>query len=240
VIHALRPALGFLLALTLAPTVARSETWQPLAVGSRWEYRGTGGGHQVETITGQTVVRGRVVAVKTYSEGPDAGLQNYWLLDADGSVLLAGFVNPSAALAQAYEPPIRYLPVPPGVGPQPPQLIDVYDLFTNALVFHGDLRYEVVEEVTLALPAGSFHAFGVGQVISLPGPAIAKGGAITLDGRRVPAASPSISVAVPRDWYSEGVGVVQYQTGDLYQLLGFGMATPTAKSSWARLKRLYR
>ena len=57
----------------------------------------------VETITGQTLVRGRVVAVKSYTDGPDAGLQNYWLLAPDGSVMLAGFSNPSAALAWAYD-----------------------------------------------------------------------------------------------------------------------------------------
>lgn len=237
--QAARLALALLLALVLAPSVATSETWQPLAIGSRWEYRGTGSAHQVETITGQRVVRGRVVAVKSYAEGADAGLENYWLLDADGSVLLAGFLNPSASLAWAYEPPIRYLPVPPAVGEQPFQIVNVYDLFTDALVFLGRFRYDVTEEVTLALPAGSFHAFGVGRVIPLPGPAMAKGGSFTLDGRRVPAAASSIYIIDTTDWYSEGVGVVQYKTSDLYQLVGYGQPTPTATSSWGRLKRLY-
>jgi hypothetical protein len=235
-----RPALCLLLALAVAPSNAGAGTWQPLATGSRWEYRGVGGAHQVETITGQTMVRGRVVAVKSYDEGVDAGLQNYWLLDANGSVLLAGFLNPSGATAWAYEPPIRLLPVPPAVGEQPFQAVDVYDLFTNTLVFHGSFRYDVTEEATLSLPAGSFHTFGIGRFIPLPGPALAKGGALTLDGRRLPAADPSIYILETTDWYAEDVGVVQYETGDLYQLVGFGLPTPTAKSSWAAIKRLYR
>ena len=234
-----RSALCVLLALAWVPSTARAGTWQPLTIGTRWEYRGVGGAHQVETITGQTIVRGRVVSVKSYAEGDDAGLQNYWLLDADGSVLLAGFNNPTTATAWVYEPPIRYLPVPPVVGEQPFQSVEVHDLFTDALVFVDNFRFDVTEEVTLTLPAGSFHAFGVGRLTPLPGPAIAKGGGMTLDGRRLPAADPSIYITDTTDWYSEDTGVVQYKTGDLYQLAGFGLPTPTAKSSWAAIKRLY-
>jgi hypothetical protein len=235
-----RPALGLLVVLTLVPSVARSDTWQPLAVGSRWEYRGVGGAHQVVTITGQTIVRGRVVAVKTYDESPDAGLQNYWLLDADGSVLLAGFYNPGAGYAWAYEPPIRILPVPPAVGPQPSQAIEVHDLFTDALLFADSFRFDVTEDVMLALPAGSYHAFGVGQFLALPMPPVAKGASLTLDGRSVASTGASLYVIDTTDWYSEGVGEVQYKTTDLYQLVGFGMPTPTVKSSWSGIKRLYR
>jgi hypothetical protein len=229
-----------LASLVLAPTVSRAGDFQPLAIGNRWEYRGTAGSHQVETISGQTVVHGRVVAVKSYSEGPDAGLQNYWLLAPDGSVLLAGFLNPSAALAVAYEPPIRYLPVPPVVSPGPFQPIVVHDLFTDAVIFTGDLRFDVTEEVTLSLPAGSFHSFGVGRAIPLPITSLSKGASFTLDGRRLPASDPSIYLINTTDWYSEGVGDVQYKTGDLYQLVGFGQPTATASSSWSALKRLYR
>jgi hypothetical protein len=234
-----RPALCIVVALALAPSIARGGTWQPLATGLRWEYRGVGGAHQVETITGQTIVRGRVVAVKSYTEGPDAGLQNYWLTAPDGSVMLAGFSNPSAAFAVAYEPPVRYLPVPPVVGPGPFQPVVVHNLFTDAVLFSGDLRYDVTEEVTLSLPAGSFHAFGVGRAIPLPITSFGKGIALTLDGRSLPATDPSIYVIETTDWYSEDVGDVQYQTSDLFQLVGFGLPTPTATSSWGGLKRLY-
>ena len=127
-------AVVVLLTFVSAASIARGDSWMPLAPGTRWEYRGVGGAREVQTITGQTEVRGRVVSVKSYSDGPDDGLDNYWLLDADGSVLLAGFLNPSAAFALAYEPPIRFLPVPPDPGPQPAQHIVAHDLFTDAVV----------------------------------------------------------------------------------------------------------
>src|SRR5690242_2957325 len=122
-----RVTLAAVAALTLvsASSIALGDTWAPLATGTHWEYIGDAGAHEAQTITGQTLVRGTAVSVKSSTGGPDDGLQNFWLLDVDGSLLLAGFRNPSAALALAYEPPIRWLPVPPGVGPQPVQHIVV-------------------------------------------------------------------------------------------------------------------
>jgi len=236
------PRLVFaaLVAVIVAPTAARSDPWLPLDVGNRWEYGGTGGAHQVETITGQRIVRGRVVSVKSYDEGPDAGLENYWLLDADGSVLLAGFMRPSGGLAWAYEPPIRLLPVPPIVGPQPFQNVVVYDLFTDAVVFNGSFRFDVLEDVMLTVPAGSFHAFGVGQAIPLPGPGVGSRPTLAADGRWLGAGPPSIYLVETTDWFTEGVGEVQYKSDVLYQLLGFGRPTPTVHSSWGAIKRLYR
>jgi hypothetical protein len=237
-----RYALAVIVLLTLvsAPSIARGDSWMPLAPGTRWEYRGVGGARQVETITGQTDLRGRVVAVKSYSEGPDAGLDNYWLLDADGSVLLAGFLNPSTAFALAYEPPIRYLPVPPEAGPKPVQHIVAHDLFTDAVVFEFDIQMELTGSVVLTLPAGTYPAVGVGQIAPPAGQAQAKGISFTLDGRPLPPGDASVSAVTPSDWYSYGVGVVMYQSSDLFQLVGFGLPTATASSTWGAIKRLYR
>ncbi len=237
-----RFALAAIVLLTLvsAPSIARGDSWMPLDAGTRWEYRGVGGAHQVETITGQTTVRGRVLAVKSYSEGLDAGLDNYWLLDADGSVLLAGFFNPSAAFALAYEPPIRYLPVPPEPGPKPAQHIVAYDLFTNAVFAAFDIQMELTGNVVLTLPAGTYLAVGVGQVAALAGQSLGTGNSFTLDGRSLPLGVASGSAVTPSDWYSYGVGLVMYQSSDLFQLVGFGLPTATAVSSWGAIKRLYR
>ena len=163
------PRLVFaaLVAVTVAPTAARGDPWLPLDVGNRWEYGGTGGAHQVETITGQRIVRGRVVSVKSYDEGPDAGLENYWLLDADGSVLLAGFMRPSEGIAWAYEPPIRVLPVPPVVGPQPFQNAVVYDLRDDRLVHRGRGRGAV--QVRRPLPAARLRAADADRPLELGG-----------------------------------------------------------------------
>lgn len=229
-----------LLTLVSAASIAHGDSWMPLAPGTRWEYRGVGGAHQVETITGQTNVHGRVVAVKSYSEGPDAGLDNYWLLDADGSVLLAGFLNPSDLFALAYEPPIRYLAVPPEAGPKPAQHIVAHDLFTDAVAFEFDIQMEQTGNVVLTLPAGTYQAVGVGQVAPPAGQALARGMSFTLDGRPLAVRDALGSELTPTDWYSYGVGNVMYQSSDLFQLVGFGLPTATASSSWGAIKRLYR
>jgi len=229
-----------LLALALLPAVAGAADWEPLGVGSRWEYRGVGGLHQVVSITGNTVLHGRVVAVKSFAEAPDAGLQNYWLLDPDGSVLLAGFLDSANEFGVVYEPPIRYFSAPPVVGRKPSQVITGHDIFTDDVLFSSPLEFDITEEVTLVEPAGTFHAFGVGQLIPLPGPALQPGVARSLDGRKLSTGGARIYDVYTTDWYTEGVGVVQYDTADLYQLVGYGLATPTATSSWASLKRLYR
>ena len=91
--------------------------------------------------------------------------------------------------------------------------------------------------VTLSLPAGSFHSFGVGRAIPLPITSLGRGGALSLDVRRLPVGDPSIYLIETSDWYSEGVGDVQYRTSDLFQLVGFGQPTATASSSWGALKR---
>lgn len=238
--RALWLALAACLALSLCAGASPAASWMPLTIGNTWEYQGDAGGHQVETITGFSAVRGRGVAVKHYAEGADAGLENYWLLAADGSVLLAGFYSPAAGFGYAYEPPIRFLPVPPVVGQQPLQLVTVHDIVTDAVVSTPTLRYDVTEATLLTLPAGTFSTFGVGQMYTLPGPGADSGVRMTLDGRIVRTPSKSIYYWVTSDWFAEGTGIVQYDTGELFQLVAFDHPTPTAQSSWGALKRLYR
>jgi len=230
------------LGLVSPPSIALPGPWMPLAIGTQWEYQGDAGGHQVQTITGQKIVRGRSVAVKSYAEGVDAGLENYWLLDTDGSVLLAGFRNPSAALALAYEPPIRYLPVPPGVGPQPVQHIVAHDLLTDAVVNEFDFQIELsVVQLTLPInPAAPYFTAAVGQLGPPSGPALVGRTSFTLDGRHLPTGQHSSASATPTDFFVQGLGDVAYQSSELFALLGFGQPTPVATSSWGRLKRLYR
>ena len=131
-------------------------------------------------MTGFLIVRGRTVAVKQYLEGVDAGLENYWLTAFDGSVLLAGFYRLADNYGYAYEPPIRLFPAPPVLGDQPFQPIAVYDIVTQSLLFSASVRYDVLEDVMLSLPAGTFHAYGIGRYIPLPGPG-ATGTGLTLD-----------------------------------------------------------
>ena len=41
-------------------------------------------------------------------------------------------------------------------------------------------------------------------------------------------------------WWSDGVGRVQYQSSDLYQLTSYDMPTPTFHTTWGAVKRLYQ
>jgi hypothetical protein len=235
-----RPAVALCaaLALALSSVTAVAAPYLPLVAGRTWMYQGDQGGHQTETMTGTTTLHGRTVWVKHYYEGVDAGLENFWLLAFDGGVLLAGFHSP-AGYGFVYEPPIRYLPVPPVLGDQPFQPIAYHDFATDALLFSGAVRFDVLEDVSLVLPAGTYHSFGVGQYVPLPGPA-ATGARLTLDGRVVTSTGKSIAVLEPTDWFSEGVGIVMYNVGQIYQLESLSGPTPTAMSSWAAIKRLYR
>jgi len=226
-------------AAMLFASAASAADWMPLDIGTRWEYRGLGGGSEVQSITGERTLHGRVVATRFYDEGLNAGLENYWLLDPDGTVLLAGFFRPEG-FGLVYEPPIRYLPVPPVVGPQPAVRVNAHDFVTDAVVSTWDVHFEVVEEVTLALPAGSFHSFGVQEMSTPVGPAAASRRTFTLDGRTLAPAPSLVTQPQPSNWFSLGSGVVQFRFTDLFQLVRVEGPSPVARSSWARVKRLYR
>ena len=232
----LAPAIG---AAMLCASAAGAADWMPLAIGTRWEYRGLGGGREVQRITGERTLHGRAVAARHYDEGLNAGLENYWLLDADGSVLLAGFFRPEG-FGLIYEPPIRFLPVPPVVGPQPAQRVNAHDFLTDAVVSTWDVHYDVVEEATLELAAGSFHAFGVAELSTPVGPVLALGRTFSLDGSTFAPAPASVGQPQASNWLAEGTGVVQFRFVDLFQLVRVEVPTPVARSSWARVKRLYR
>jgi hypothetical protein len=226
------------LSASASPRPALADPWMPLDLGMRWEYRGVGGSHQVETITGFPVLRGRTVAAKYYSEGTDAGLENYWLLAPDGGVLLAGFNNPSAAFALLYEPPIAYLPGPPALGVSRSTDVTAYNLSDGTVYATFTIHFTILEEVDLALPAGMYHALGTGQVVPAPRGIVAGGRTFSLDGRLLSGASTGLGPSAS-DWFTDGVGVVQYQGSDLYQLVSAGLPTPTARSSWTAIKRLF-
>lgn len=229
-----------LLALTLTvPGSAQSDPWQPLEVGRSWEYRGVGGKHQVEQITGTRVLRGRTVAVKAYSEGDDAGLENYWTVGVDGTVFLCGFNNQSfVPFAVAYEPPIAYLPGPPALGASRTTDVTAYNVSDGSVFATFTIHFSIQEEVDLVLPAGTFHALGTGQ--GLPAPRGLQSGsrAFSLDGRVLSPALPG-ATSNATDWYSDGVGIVQYFSSDLFQLVSLGPPTSIAHSSWGAIKRLY-
>jgi hypothetical protein len=231
-------ACVIVLSVVATPRPVLADPWQPLEVGRRWEYRGVGGAHQVEHITGLLSLRGRTVAVKAYDEGADAGLENYWQLGADGTVYLCGFAQPGGGLALAYEPPIAYLPGPPALGVGRTTDVTAYNLVDGSVYTAISLRFSILEEVDLVLPGGAFHALGTGEVAPAPPTIVARGRTFSLDGRSL-GGMPANLGSSPSDWFTDGVGVVQYLSSDLYQLVATDLPTPTLHHTWGALKRLY-
>jgi hypothetical protein len=201
----------FLLAFRTVPAaVAAPPSMLPLEVGNYWNYLGASGAHQVETITGTQTVLGRTVFVKSYAEGIDAGLENFWLVGPGGEVLLAGFNRSGDGYAVAYEPPITVCGSAPSVGDTWTTHTTAYNFPDTSVVMVFDITYGALEEVSLSVPAGTFPCIGVGQVATatpLASAGLASRG-LTLDGRRV-AATRSASATEASDWYSPGIGEVQ-------------------------------
>ena len=143
----------------------------PLEVGNHWDYIGASGAHQVETITGTQTVLGRTVFVKSYAEGLDAGLENFWLTGPSGEVLLAGFNSPGFGYALAYDPPITICGNAPSVGDTWTTHTTVYNLADMSVFTVLDITFGALEAVSLSVPAGTFPCIGVGQVPFAASPA---------------------------------------------------------------------
>lgn len=232
--------MALLLALLCTASLAVAADWLPLTPGMRWEYRASDGAHQVQTITGQMIVHGRLISMKSYAEAPDVGLTNFWSLDPDGSVRLSGFFRSVEGFGRVYDPPILMLKTPPVLGLQPYVFVNIYDYLLDTPQGSFPLAYSVNEFVTLSVPAGAFACAGVGQAVTLPAPPTASGRSFSADGRDVTAFAKSIYLSTTTDWFSEGVGFVQYQGPTPFQLVGYGLPTPVAKASWGRVKALFR
>ena len=234
------PSLALALVLgSLTATLARAATWMPLVQGGHWEYRSPGGPEHTEIIDGTVELFGRTLSKKRQIDGPDAGLVNFWQVAPDGSVLLGGFDNTSAGFSLAYDPPIVMLAAPPAAGATWTSHATVYELPSLTEYATLDIVWEVVENVELVVPAGTYQAFGVGQVQPLTGLALSSHRTLTLDGRVVTDQAKA-GVVTPTQWYTEDLGVVQYLLNDLQQLVAYGTSVPAASSTWGRVKRLYR
>lgn len=234
-------ALAVVAATCVLAFPARS-AWLPLAVGNEWHYVDDGGDPHVEVITEPVRVRGRPMFVKSYVGGLDDGLVNFWMLDADGSVLLGGYYRALIPFGLVYEPPVRIFPGSPAVGLEWSQHTRAIAIPDNVTFAEFDSDWRVQQQVRLSVPAGEFECFGVGQIAPPEFAAAPQGRALALDGRLAPASAASLSPgpASASEWYADGVGLVQYRTDVPYVLTACSLPTPVASSSWGRIKGLYR
>jgi hypothetical protein len=233
--HALSAAVVLGTSLLL-PSVATTQNYLPLSVGNRWTYFGPRLGNEVHTVSGTTELRGRLVFVMSYSGNPaNEGLENYWISRGDG-FFLCGFFRNAEKIGVAYDPPIRMLRVPASVGDVSTTTTTSYswpDWQTPFQTF--TISFTVIEDVLLDLPVGSIKALGLGQTLAAQG--MHAYAAYAPDGS-ARTSTPDVSLAT--DWFAAGLGEVQYNTDDFYQLVDFEIPTPVVGATWGRLKRLYR
>jgi hypothetical protein len=142
---------------------------------------------------------------------------NFWTCDGEGDLYLHGAVNYMYGFEAAYCPPI--------------------------MIVDSPLEYDkiwVTEEEVL-VPAGAFHSFGIGDYPPPPSLRSPAGMQFDVFGRRLSIGRLD-SRFFPEDWYSEGVGVVQYQyytEPEGMMRLEYWLPTPVEPATWGRLKALY-
>ena len=236
-------AAFLLLGAPFAASTASGADWLPMKLGNEWTYVDTGDEPHTETFTQIGHVRGRRVFVREYIGGPDDGLLNFWLKDADGGLLLAGYYKPLYPFGLVYEPPVKIFPGVPAVGVQYSTHVYAISVPDNAPYAEFDVYMAVQSQVTLNVLAGTFTCFGVGQVAP---PALsfaaAPGVMLGLDGRVIDDFGQMLdnSPESATEWYADGVGLVQYNSSTLFQLSTANLPTPATRSSWGHIKQLYK
>jgi hypothetical protein len=229
----LTPVLATLALAIGSPAFA--QPYFPLAIGNSWDYQTAGGAHETQTITGTTTVFGHDVFVNTFANNPDnAGLENYWQVGSNGGVLLFGFYRGGDGFGILYDPPLTIVDAPLALGKTWSSEATFYRLPGMTPDGTFTVSFSAYEDVMLTVPAGTFHAFGIGQYLP-PGSAKAfASGALNLDG------TLRVTTSQATDWYTAGVGEVQYGPGDLFELVGLNLPTPAGALSWGYVKAIYR
>lgn len=219
------------MALTLASAAAGGTAYSPyfpLLDDWQWTYQGGSSTLSVD-VTGERELLGRTVLVVTTVRDGDAPYETYFSVDDGGTVFLHGFDNPGIPATRAYEPPIEYLPRSPLSAA----------IWATTHTRYGDLegadslgvfttRYEVVEETTLGVPAGTFDC------LVIEGGAVKGGDRFAVDGRMTRGDDEGL------DWFARDVGRIRRPGLATYDLVSYsGTVVPVRAVTWTRLKRAY-
>lgn len=233
--------LGFCLILVslavLAP--ARADDYLPLELGNYWIYDGAVvGEHEESFISGTMRLWDGEVSVMTLRNSTqNEGNDIFWTVGDDGDVLLWGFQFPEGGGA-LYVPPLVEVDPPLFLGKEWSVTSGFYSYTLSDTLYWGEwtLVYTVLTDETLDLPVGSLHAYGI--TARLESDKTLPAALRRLDRMGLLAVSPHRQV-IPY-WWSEGVGQVQYNTSDRYQLVTYGNEPVlTQTTSWGRIKALY-
>jgi hypothetical protein len=205
----------------------------PLEQGTTWLYETESGGAERKTVDGAVDIFGETAQVIRYSESAsNEGLENYWTTDAAGDVYLWGFFRPEeGGWGYLYQPPLLCADAPLYTGKSWQTESLVYSLPdtipASSFVYTGTVTWDGV----LAVPAGSFQSFLVEG--STGGQEQAEG--FSPDGRLLAGRVTTC------EWYSDGVGVVQYGRAGApspFQLVDYGV-TPVEAGTWTAIKSLF-
>lgn len=198
----------------------------PLLDDWSWSFA-DGGSSLTAEVTGEREVLGQTVIVVTTTRDAEPSYETYFSVDVDGNVFLHGFDNPGIPATRAYDPPIRYMPYAPVAE----------SVWATSHTRYGDLdgadslgvfttRYEVIDEVSLTVPAGTFDC------ILVEGGRVKGGDRFAVDGRSLRVGDDGL------DWYARDVGRVRRIGPGTYDLVSFaGTVVPVRAVSWSRLKR---
>ena len=235
------------LALLLAAGPGATTIYHPLDVGTEWHYANELGQTHSRSMTGIQDVLG-VETVVRHEEISESGavidlFANFWTCDGEGDLYLHGAVNYMYGFEAAYCPPIMIVDSPLEYDKVwVTQDVQRCDLDGSNCDDPFDAAYIVCVEEEVLVPAGAFHSFGIGDYPVPPRLQSLVGIQFDVFGRRLPTGGLG-SRFFARDWYSEGVGAVQFQyytEPERMMRLEYWLPTPVEPATWGRLKALYR
>jgi hypothetical protein len=228
----LSACLALTMVLVASPVLA-DPGYLPLGVGNTWSYEGSGDEAETMTVIGTAEVLGETVYVIDYSaSSQNEPLENYWTSGPDGEVLLWGFFrDEDGGWGMAYSPPILWVDAPTFAGAVWACTTQIYSLPSETPDTVAVFEYTVTWEGILSPPAGSFEAIAVGFVTPWQRGVAFRG--YSADGRALTGRTE------PDRWYSDGVGLIQYDATELYELVSYG-TSPVELATWTRVKLLYR
>jgi hypothetical protein len=206
--------------------------YQPMQLGWQWIYSNDKITDTVTIERSRTILG--VATTTRRSVRPTETTQTFWTADGDGNVFLHGAENLTFSFFVAYDPPIQWLDLPLLVGKTWTETVDAcVDGETPPCGSSVSYGFSVASETQLTVPLGTFDTFQI-QVESIP-PAAPR--VFDLLGRRVSETGRGVLEA--EEWVSAGSGIVQYRdtpTGTLFRLTDLNEPTPTAETTWSRIK----
>jgi len=224
--------LTIIVAVMLVQAAAAQVDYLPLAQGNTWTYIAANGEHETRVITGQTTVFGQDAWIMEYPGSPwNDVLDQYWSAAGNGDVHFHGFWRED--WGRVYDPPLMVVDTPLELGQTWSTTVDSYTLPDLVYDSTFTIYYEVLEAGTYDVPAGSFEAFGVGTVEP---PVVEK------DGQRYSVLGELIvpDQRTSADWWSLGVGAVQYLHVEMLQLESYQIGTVAVQDqTWSGVKSLF-